>query len=80
VNVARLRLFGPAAQAAGIRIDTVPGTSVDDVLAAARERYGDEFARVARTCVLWVNGETAGAGALVEDGDEIALLPPVSGG
>lgn len=76
----RLRLFGPAAQAAGTRTDTLPGCSVDDVLAAARERYGEDFARVALICRVWVNGESAGPGDSLQEGDEVALLPPVSGG
>jgi molybdopterin converting factor small subunit len=29
---------------------------------------------------VWVNGEPADAGALVGHDDEIAVLPPVSGG
>lgn len=80
MRVPRLRLFGTAAQAAGTHADTLPGATVDDVLAAARDRYGDEFSRVVPICRVWVNGESAGPGAALRDGDEVALLPPVSGG
>ena len=76
----RLRLFGPAAEAAGIKSDEVPGSSVDEVLKAARARYGDEFTRVAASCRVWVNGEAPGPQAVLGSDDEVALLPPVSGG
>ena len=78
--MAGLRLFGPAADAAGTRADTVPGATVGDVVAAATERYGPEFARVAAICRVWVNGDQASADTPVAEGDEVALLPPVSGG
>lgn len=51
-----------------------------EVLATARVRYGDGFAAVLGTANVWVNGEPAGADAAVADGDEVAVLPPVSGG
>lgn len=78
--MAGLRLFGPAADAAGTRSDTVPGATVADVVATASERYGDGFARVAAICRVWVNGDQASPETPVGDGDEVALLPPVSGG
>lgn len=80
MTVPLLRLFGPAADAAGTRTDTVPGTSVDEVLAAALDRYGHEFAHVASVSRVWVNGEVPAPGVMLRDCDEVALLPPVSGG
>jgi molybdopterin converting factor small subunit len=78
--VARLRLFASAREAAGTGRDVVDGTTVADVLAASIERYGAAFAAVLPTCRVWVNGEPAEPDALVSDTDEVALLPPVSGG
>lgn len=80
MRVARLRLFGPIAELAGTRHDHVPGASVDEAVAAASERYGDAFARLAAHCRVWVNGEGAGPATPLDDDDEVALLPPVSGG
>lgn len=51
-----------------------------DVLDTARSRYGERFASVLDASRVWVNGEPAEPGDRVGDGDEIAVLPPVSGG
>ena len=51
-----------------------------DVLDAAVDRYGAEFARVLATCRVWVNGDEAPFDTEVGLDDEIAVLPPVSGG
>ena len=58
----------------------MPGTTVAEVLAASRGRYGAQFAAVLGTCKVWVNGEEAGMETEVTDADEVAVLPPVSGG
>jgi molybdopterin converting factor small subunit len=76
----RLRLFGPIADAAGTRVDVVAGSTLGEVLEAATSRYGTAFAEQLKLCKVWVNGEVAPAGLLLRDGDEVALLPPVSGG
>ena len=66
--------------AAGVGSDTVPGSTVGEVLDAANERYGSDFAGVVQTCRVWVNGEPAEMADPVTDNDEVAFLPPVSGG
>lgn len=76
----RLRLFGPVREAAGRGVDELPGRTVDEVLVAARARYGEPFTSVAAGCAVWVNGASAQPGDPLGDGDEVALLPPVSGG
>jgi molybdopterin converting factor small subunit len=53
---------------------------VHDVLDAAVAKYGQEFADVLRTCRIWVNGDTADPTTPVTASDEVAVLPPVSGG
>jgi sulfur-carrier protein len=78
--VARLRLFASAREAAGRGRDVVDGSTVADVLSASIERYGAAFAAVLPTCRVWVNGEPAEPELPVNDTDEVALLPPVSGG
>lgn len=78
--MARLLLLGPAREAAGVREDEVDGDTLEAVLAAARERYGEHFARVLAASQVWVNGEPAAAGRALSPYDEVAVLPPVSGG
>ena len=75
-----LRLFAAAREAAGTGRDDVPGATVAEVLSAATERYGATFAHVLETCRIWVNGDAAAPGDRVAPTDEIAVLPPVSGG
>lgn len=75
-----LRLFASARDAAGTGRDIVPGATVDEVLAAARARYGDRFSAVLAESRVWVNGESSAGDEPVGDDDEVAVLPPVSGG
>ncbi|HEX5268815.1 MAG TPA: MoaD/ThiS family protein [Acidimicrobiales bacterium] len=78
--MARLRLFAAARQAAGTTSDTIPGRTVGDVLDAAVTRYGSELAAVIENARVWLNGDPADRGDPVRDDDEVAVLPPVSGG
>lgn len=75
-----LRLFAQAREAAGTGRDVVDGATVDEVLAQARARYGDAFTALLASCRVWVNGEPAAGADPVAAGDEVAVLPPVSGG
>jgi molybdopterin synthase sulfur carrier subunit len=50
------------------------------VLAAAAARFGAGFADVLATSKVWVNGEEVPRDHPVSDKDEVAVLPPVSGG
>ena len=78
--MAILRLFASARDAAGTGRDTVAGATVADVLAEARHRYGASFAAVLDTAKVWLNGEPASLDDVVGEHDEVAVLPPVSGG
>lgn len=78
--MATLRLFASAREAAGTARDTVPGTTVAEVLEHAVQRYGSGFSAVLGTCKVWVNGDEATLDRVVSDTDEVAILPPVSGG
>jgi molybdopterin converting factor small subunit len=58
----------------------IDGSTVREILDGARARYGDDFGAVLPTCRIWVNGETADPTTPVGPSDEVAVLPPVSGG
>lgn len=76
----RLVLFASAREAAGTGSDEIPGATVGEVLREASNRYGAEFAGVLDNCRVWCNGEPTGDDQPVDGSDEIAVLPPVSGG
>jgi molybdopterin converting factor small subunit len=78
--VARLRLFGPAREVARTSSIDLPGQSVSEVIAAAQIQFGEAFSRVLVTSNIWLNGEETEPDAPVHDDDEVAVIPPVSGG
>ena len=78
--MATLRLFAAAREAAGTGQATFDGTTVADVLGAAVASYGEPFRAVLDHCKVWLNGEPADLHAAVGAADEVAVLPPVSGG
>jgi molybdopterin converting factor small subunit len=58
----------------------VSGSTVEDVVRAAGEKYGQRFTDLLPTCRVWLNGEEVPPSTPVTDKDEVAVLPPVSGG
>lgn len=78
--MARLRLFGPAREAAGTSSIILSGDSVTAIIAEAEAQFGQDFSRVMAVSAIWLNGDAVGFDAPVRDDDEIAVIPPVSGG
>ncbi|MCL4293284.1 MAG: MoaD/ThiS family protein [Acidimicrobiia bacterium] len=78
----RLLLFASAREAAGCRDDTFNAATLGALLDAARERYGATFSAVLDGSRVWIGGEEPeqGAATPLREGDEVAVLPPVSGG
>ena len=79
-TVPTLRLFASARDAAGTGSDRIDGSTIDEVLATAGARYGQRFRDVLPTCRIWLNGDEVGPDSPVRPDDEVAVLPPVSGG
>lgn len=75
-----LRLFAGLKELAGIGALRVEGETVEEVVRAAEVRFGPTFREHVRRARIWVNGEEADLGRRVGPDDEIAILPPVSGG
>jgi molybdopterin synthase sulfur carrier subunit len=78
--MAQLRLFAAVREAAGTGRAAVSGATVGEVLDAACDQFGPEFARLVAGSRVWLNGDDAALDASVADDDEVAVLPPVSGG
>ena len=78
--MARLRLFGPAREQAGVGRAELPGGTAGAVLDEATARFGPRFGAIAATSRIWVNGTVADRSTPVGADDEVAVLPPVSGG
>jgi molybdopterin converting factor small subunit len=78
--VADLLLFGPARLAADASRVHIAGRTVAEVLRVAEAQFGRPFVDVVAESRIWVNGEAARRDTHVADADEIAILPPISGG
>ncbi len=78
--MAKLRLFASAREAAGTGHDEFPGRTVGDILDAAVQAYGSSFEGLLANCKVWCNGQPVDRSDPVTDSDEVAVLPPVSGG
>ncbi len=78
--MARIVLLGPAHDVAGVREDVIDAPTIEDVLNEAVARYGAPFKVLLGSSQVWLNGEPVDLSTRVEDYDEIAVLPPVSGG
>lgn len=82
MSTVRVRLFASAREAAGCTADGVEADTVGEALDVLVGRYGPDFAAVLASSRIWVNGDEPpdGSESPLADGDELAVLPPVSGG
>ena len=80
--MSRLVLFARAREAAGRKSDDIDAATLGELLDKAVETYGGEFGAVLEISRVWVNGNepTDGRSTSVGPNDEVAVLPPVSGG
>ena len=81
MNVA-VKLFAAARDLAGAPqavIEAAPGATVGDVRRRLAEQH-PQLAPLAARSLLAVNAEYADDATTLSAGDEVALIPPVSGG
>jgi MoaD family protein len=76
----KVRLFASLRELAGGPEVEVEATDVASLLAELSTRLGPRFDAIMRAGTVVVNGERADAGCSIGPNDEVALLPPVSGG
>jgi molybdopterin converting factor subunit 1 len=80
--VVEVLLFGAAADRAGTRkveLEIEEGSTLAEVWPLLAEMYPD-LSAMRDTLAFAVNGEYARMDGRVDPGDEVAVLPPVSGG
>lgn len=78
----RIRLFASFREAVGsgtLAWDAPEGATVADVISALRAAYPG-LGPAAERALLAVNQEYVAGTVTLHDGDELALIPPVSGG
>lgn len=78
--MATVLFLGPARDVTGVRSDEVDGDTVADVVQRCVARYGVALAELVGVSRIWLNGEATDPSAPVSAQDEVAILPPVSGG
>lgn len=78
--VVTVRLFAALRELAGRSQLEAEGRTAGEVVDVLASRFGERFARIASVGSLVVNGERATRATVLADGDELAVLPPVSGG
>ena len=75
-----VRLFAVLRELAGSSSLAADGRTVGDLAEAVSRGRGERFAAIVAVSTFVVNGERADRATVVADGDEVAILPPVSGG
>ena len=80
--MSRIVLFARAREAAGRKSDEIDAATLGELLDKAVEAYGPDFRAVLDISRVWLNGNepTDGLSTPVGPNDEVAVLPPVSGG
>jgi sulfur-carrier protein len=75
-----VRLFAALRELAGASEVEAEGRTAGEVADVLSARFGERFGKIAAVGSLVVNGERATRATALAAGDEVALLPPVSGG
>jgi molybdopterin converting factor small subunit len=78
--MATLRLFANLRESAGTDTADFDAVTVGDLLVQATDRFGEQFHAGLGAARVWVNGEQADEATDLAPSDEVALIPPVSGG
>jgi MoaD family protein len=76
----RVKLFAALREIAGASELEVDAPNVGTLRADLAAKFGEEFERILAAGAVIVDGEKAGPDRDLEPDDEVALLPPVSGG
>jgi molybdopterin synthase catalytic subunit len=80
VATVKVRLFAALRDLAGASEVEAEGADVGAVVDDLSARFGERFAAIAKVGSVVVDGERAEPGTPLDGTEEVALLPPVSGG
>jgi MoaE-MoaD fusion protein len=74
--------FAGAREAAGTRKTSVQaaGRTVEELVGELCSTFGEALRALLPSCAVWVNRSAAPRTTVLRSGDEVAVLPPVSGG
>ena len=75
-----MRLFAALREIAGASELEEEADTVGELIDRLCERFGPQFGRILSAGSVIVDGERSGRDRRVQPQDEVALLPPVSGG
>jgi MoaD family protein len=76
----RVRLFAALREIAGASELDEEATTVGDLIDLLCDRFGPQFGRIVAAGSVIVDGERSARDRNLRPQDEVALLPPVSGG
>jgi MoaD family protein len=76
----RVKLFAALREIAGASVLEVDASDVGTLCDELSAKFGQQFERILSAGAVVVNGERAGRAHRLEPEDDVALLPPVSGG
>jgi len=80
MTVVKVRLFAALRELAGASEVEAEADTVAEVIEVLSARYGERFSRIVDVGSAVVDGERVDRETVMTDGEEVALLPPVSGG
>jgi molybdopterin converting factor subunit 1 len=79
VNVLLFALCSDIVGSRKLDVEVTPGQSVQDLLSDLISKY-PKLGQMERSLMISVNQSYVDRAQLLEDGDEVAMIPPVSGG
>ncbi len=80
----KVRFYSHLRRVLGTSEAEIQASTVRDLIDALSARFGDDFTSRMPHCKVYVNGRHVGLGrgrrTRIRPGDEVVILPPVSGG
>jgi sulfur-carrier protein len=75
-----IRYWAAARAAAGVVEEQVSASTLEEALAVAGRRHGEQLERVLQRCAFLVDGVRARPSTRLSEGAVVEVLPPFAGG